>query len=409
MRVMFAVSDYLPHYFPMVPLGWALQAAGHEVRVVCGAAQRPHIESAGLTPVPILEDVDMLMWARLGVHWAAREGNVPADLDLPLMNPATGEPLADLADFDWDGFLSSVRGPEAAKAGRRIDAMVGFARQWKPDLVVHDILHLDGVVPARALGVPAVCHLTGPLGTKETEWGLDVIPAHFSRAYDTYGVADRGRDLISHVIDICPAAMAPETDAVVVPSRYVPYNGPGAMPAWAARKPRRPRVVVMWSNTLEHLYGPASFIVPAILDAVGDLDADVVLTVNAKSAARLEKVPHNVRVMEHCPISLLMPTADVLVHSAGAGALLAAAAAGVPQLLITFGAEYRANGRRLAATGSGLQLHGPGIEPEEIRKAVLALLEEPAYRAGGARLREQTLERPTPADLVSVLTDLAAA
>jgi len=409
MRVMFAVSDYLPHYYPMVPLGWALQAAGHEVRVVCGAAQRGYVESAGLTPVPILEDLDLLLWARIGMHAAARAGLVPADLELPLMNPQTGQPLADPADFDFEAFLATVRGPQAGTAGRRIDAMVEFARQWRPDLVVHDILHLDGAVPAKVLGVPAVCHLTGPLGTTETEWGLDLIPQHFSRAYDAHGVADRGRELIEHVIDICPAAMAPGTDAAVIPSRYVPYNGPGPMPVWAGRRAPRPRVVVMWSNTLEHLYGPASFAVPTILDAIGGLDLDVVLTVNAKSVARLEQVPDNVRVLEHCPISLLLPTADALVHSGGAGALLAAAAAGVPQLLITFGAEYRANGRRLAATGSGIQVHGPGIEPEAIRKAVLGLLEDPAYGEGAAVLREQTRQRPTPADLVPVLTRLAAA
>ncbi len=408
MRVMFAVSDYLPHYFPMVPLGWALQAAGHEVRVVCAADQVSHVDSAGLTPVPILEDVDMLMWARIGHFAAARDGRVPADLDLPVVNPRTGEVLAGVEDFDLDGFMKTIRGPEAAKMGRRIDAMVDFAQRWSPDLVVYDLLHLDSVVPAKVTGVPAVCHLTGPVGTRETGYGLNFIPEHYSRAYDKHGVVERGTGLISHVIDICPASMAPPTDAVRLPVRYIPYNGPGSMPAWAARKPRRPRIAVMWSNTLSHLYGPGSFAVPAIVDALRDLDVEVVLTVNAEAAKTLGPLPQNVRLLEHCPVHLLLATADVLVHSGGAGATLTAVANGVPQLFVTFGAEYRANGRRLAATGAGLQVHGPGIDAETIRKSVLTLLEDPSYRDHAGRLRAELLDRPSPAALTGVLEQLAA-
>lgn len=410
MRVMFAVSDYLPHYFPMVPLGWALQAAGHEVRVVCAPAQRPMIENAGLTPVPILDDVDLLMWARLGNFDAARAGAFPADLELPLVNPETGAVLEDVAQFDADAFTASIRGPERAKAGRRIDAMVQFARDWRPDLVVYDLLHLDGVIPARAVGVPAVCHLTGPIGTAETGWGLDFIPRHLSPKYAEYGIAETGPDLVTDVIDICPESMTPPTNARVIPSRYIPYNGPGAMPAWAARRGKRPRVVIMWSSTLEHLYGPVSFAVPAILAGLEGMDADVILTLNARGKERLERdggVPAGVRVLEQCPISLLMPTADVLIHSGGAGALLAAAAEGVPQVVVAFGAEYRANGDRLAATGAAVHLHGPGADPAGIRKAVEAVLQDPSYRAAAERLREETVARPTPADLVPRLVELA--
>jgi len=407
MRVMFAVSDYLPHYFPMVPLAWALQAAGHEVRVVCAPDQTTHVEGAGLTPVPILDDVDMLMWARLGHFWAASAGAVPADLDLPVINPATGEPLASVEDFDADEFFKSIRGPEAAKTGRRIDAMVDFARRWHPDLVIHDTLHLDAVVAAKVVGVPAICHLTGPIGTKETEYGLNFIPEHYSRAFDKHGVVERGTDLIRHVIDICPTSMAPATDAGRLPVRYIPYNGPGSMPAWAARKPRRPRICVMWSQTLTRLFGPATFAVPMIVDALADLDVEVVVTVNAEGTRRLGKVPDNVRLLEHCPVHLLLATADALVHAGGAGSTLTAVAAGVPQLFVTFGPEYRANGRRLAATGAGLQLHGPRVDSESIRKSVLALLEDQSYGDHANRLRQEMLDQPTPAKLAVDLLELA--
>ncbi|MFF2143613.1 nucleotide disphospho-sugar-binding domain-containing protein [Kitasatospora sp. NPDC058190] len=408
MRVMFAVSDYLPHYFPMVPLGWALQAAGHEVRVVCGTAQQSHVEGAGLSPVPVLEDVNMLMWARLGLHQAVRAGTAPAELELPLVHPETGAELGHPDEFDVDAFIRSIRGPEAGKAGRRINAMVDFARDWRPDLVLHDLLHLDGVVPARVLGVPALCHLTGPIGTEETGWGLDFVPQHYSREFERHGITATGRALIDRVIDICPADLAPPTAAERLPLRYVPYNGPGGMDPWMARPAERPRVVVMWSNTLPHLYGARSFAVPMILDALAGLDVDVVLTMNAAGLAKTGPLPSNVTVVEHCPLHLLMATADLLVHSGGAGGLLTATAHGLPQLVVAFGAEYRANGERIEAAGGGRLLSGPRTDAEELRRSVRALLEDPSHRRGAEKLRDQNLDRPSPADLVETLERIAA-
>lgn len=407
MRVMFAVSDYRPHYFPMVPLGWALQATGHQVRVLCAPGQAPLVDSTGLTPVPWLDDVELLKLTRIWNHWQQRCGAVPDDLQLPLLNPETGDEIDSLDEFDWRRFLRSDWWPGETMS-RRIRTMVSFARQWRPDLVLHDLLYLDPVVAARDIGVPALCHLTGPIGTAETGWGLDFVPQWFSEEFDRHGVPGDGRSLIDTVVDICPPSMAPPTGARRLPMRYVPYNGAGAMPEWAGSTPDRPRVCVMWSNTLVHLYGTRSFVVPTILDALAGLDVEVVLTMNADALRAIGAVPDNVRLLEHCPVHILQESTDVMVHSAGAGALLTAAAAGVPQFLVTFGAEYRANGRRLAATGAGMQTEGVGLEPETVRKGVRALLEERVYRAGAEALRREMQCMPTPADSVQELESIAA-
>lgn len=407
MRVMFAVSDYRPHYYPMVPLGWALQAAGHEVRVVCAPGQQRFVDDAGLTPVPILSDVDSLMWVRLGQHLAAAAGDLPTDLGLVPLHPVTGDELASYADFDAQEFFRSVRAETAATMSRRITAMVEFARQWRPGLVVHDTLYLDPVVAAKATGVPAVCHLTGPLGTQETDWGLDVIPQHYSREYDTYGVTERGADLITHVIDVCPASIAPPTAATRLDVRYVPYNGPGAMPKLALREADRPRVAVLWSNTMPKLYGARSFVVPTVLDALADLDLDVVLTMNAEAGRQLTALPDNVTLLDHCPVHTLLPSCDALLHNGGAGATLTAITAGVPQLFVTFGPEYRLNARRVSATGAGVVLDGTGVAADDIRKSMLALVEDPAYAQRAAVLRAESQDRPSPAELVHTLERLA--
>ncbi|WP_030373426.1 nucleotide disphospho-sugar-binding domain-containing protein [Streptomyces rimosus] len=406
MRVMFAVSDFRPHYYPMVPLGWALQAAGHEVRVVCAPGQQQHIQHAGLTPVPVLRDMDPLLWARFGVHLAARSGTLPPDLGLVPLHPVTGEELASFEDFDSDAFLRTARADTAAIMGQRISSSVDFARQWRPDLVVHDLLNLDAVVPAKALGVPAVCHLTGPIGTEETEWGLDFIPTHFSREYDRYGIEERGTDLIEHVVDICPPSMAPPTRATRLQVRHVPYNGPGAVPGTAVRRGDRPRVCVMWSATVPLLYGAVAFTVPTVLEALAGLDADVVLTMSTESCKRVGPLPANVELLEQAPVHTLLSTSDVLVHNGGAGAALAAIAAGVPQLCLTFGAEYRANGQRVSATGAGRVL--PGLAgARDIRATMRDLLGDPVFTERARALRDEMQSQPSPTELAEVLEEMA--
>ncbi|MBA8827514.1 UDP:flavonoid glycosyltransferase YjiC (YdhE family) [Saccharopolyspora lacisalsi] len=407
MRVVFAVSDYRPHYYPMVPLGWALQAAGHEVRVVCAPKQAPLIDSAGLTPVPLLDDVDLLKMTRVWNHWQQREGLAPEELELPALNPMTGAELDRLEDFDWAEFPRDEWWP-GPTMGQRIRAMVGFVEQWRPGLVVHDLLYLDPVVAARDAGIPSICHLTGPIGTTETEWGLDFVPQWFSEEFDNHEVPRDGEALIDRVVDICPPSMSPPTNALRLPMRYIPYNGPGSMPLWAQKRSHKPRVCIMWSNTLVHLYGSKSFVVPTLLAALADLDVEVVLTMNADALSRLGPIPANVRALEHCPVHILQETTDLMVHSAGAGALLTAAAAGVPQLLVTFGAEYRANGRRLAATGAGVQLDGVRINAETVRESAITLLDDPSYRHHAQALRREMYDMPTPADSVRGLESIAA-
>ena len=76
MRVLFTTSNWAGHWFCLVPLGWALQAAGHEVRVTCAPAQAAAIGQAGLTPVPVTADADMMVVGRMTHFVAAVLGRV---------------------------------------------------------------------------------------------------------------------------------------------------------------------------------------------------------------------------------------------------------------------------------------------------------------------------------------------
>ncbi|MCD0485146.1 DUF1205 domain-containing protein, partial [Streptacidiphilus sp. ASG 303] len=327
---MFCVSDWPGHWFAMVPTGWALQAAGHEVRVVCAPSQAAPLTRAGLTPVPVLDGWDMTFQARLQNYLNARDGLWPFDRLPP--HPLTGEPLGRLEEFDLGGWFEEHNPRLVAAARRSTDAAVAFGRAWRPDLVLHDQLSLEGLLVARVLGCPSALHLWGPAGTGEQEPGLDLLPVDMSRAFERHGVGRVGFDQVARVVDPCPAGVAPPLLAGErLPVRFVPYNGPGAVPdpAPAAGRSGRPRVCVVWGTSVTAMYGPASFAVPRVVEALAGLDAEVVLTVTGADRERIGALPPGMRLLEQAPLHLLLPGCDLVVHHGGAGCTMTALAAGV--------------------------------------------------------------------------------
>jgi UDP:flavonoid glycosyltransferase YjiC (YdhE family) len=75
MRVVFVTFPVPSHYFPMVPLGWAMRAAGHEVRVTCPPSLTATVTGSGLPAVTIPE-VDLASFWR---GFATPPGGGPLD------------------------------------------------------------------------------------------------------------------------------------------------------------------------------------------------------------------------------------------------------------------------------------------------------------------------------------------
>lgn len=404
MRVLYSVSSWATHYAAAVPLGWALQAAGHEVRVLCPPSQSAPVANAGLLPVPVLDGMDVAVSNRMSYVREALASRWPYPW-LPL-HPITGEQMSALSDFDVQKYRETIEPQYARRAARGHDEAVRFARLWRPDLVVHDPVSSEGLLAARVLGVPAALALWGPVGTHEPD-GLDILPQDLSHSFERYGCAPFGADAIEHVIDPCPGAIAPPVEGRRLAVRFVPYNGTGDAPEWCYRPADRPRVVVGWSTALTSMSGLQSAILPRIVEALGDLDLELVLTATARDVAALGAVPATVRVLERCPLRLLLAHSDLVLHHGGAGSAMTALAAGVPQLAITFAPEQSRVGGRLAAAGAGVQLPGYRATGEAIRAAAREILAGRKYQQAAGILREENLRRPTPAELVKRLEAMA--
>jgi UDP:flavonoid glycosyltransferase YjiC (YdhE family) len=403
MRVLFTVSAWPTHYASMIPMGWALQAMGHEVRVLCPPSQAAQLTGAGLIPVPVLAGMDVVTRNCLQYYEEAATGIFPFPW-LPL-HPLTRRRMAGLAEFDVAGYRRTVEPELAAETGRGFDAAVGFARRWRPDVVLHDPTSLEGLLAAKVCGIPAVLSLWGPVGTDELTHN-QVVPADLSGAFARHGVGEFTVDMIEHVVDPCPVALRPRTKAKRLPVRYVPYNGCAPAPDWLLEPASRPRVCLTWSTALATMTGPDACLLPGLIAALSEVDCEVVVTATERDVAELGPVPPSVRVLSRLPLHLLLPTCDAVVHHGGSGTAMTALCAGVPQLSITFLAETTLTGSRIAAAGAGRHLMGHQADGDAVRDAVTALLDAPGYRAHATELADEIRLRPTMADLVHDLEKL---
>lgn len=404
MRVMFTVSGWATHWSAMVPLGWALQAAGHEVRVLCPQSQVRAVARTGMIPVPVLDGLDDTMRLRLQYYEEALEGIWPYPW-LPL-HPITGAELKSLDEFDIAHYREYAEPVFAARRASSFDAAVAFARSWRPHLALHDPASLEGLLAARVTDVRAALCLWGPVGTHEPEH-MRIVPTDHSRSFPRYGLGEFTTDMIEYVIDPCPPSLAPPTRAHRLPVRYVPYNGCEPVPSWLLESPRGRRVCVAWSTALTPMSGPNSCLLPELVAALRDAPYEVVVTATSRDVAGMGDVPSTVRVVERLPLRLVLPSCDAVVHHGGSGSTLTSLWAGLPQFLPTFASEQTATARRVAGTGAALHVLGHLADRTTVRTAVDELLTDDSYRTAGRHLREEILNRPTPAEIVPRLERLA--
>ena len=152
MRVLMTSWAWPSHYLPMVPLGWALRAAGHEVRVASQPALAPVITDSGQVAVATGADLD-----HAEVHRRVMGG---LRLDGVPQAPAPGATMRQWTPDRRDR-VRRVFSVFGAYAEAMLDDLYGFAQQWRPDLIVFDPTTFAAPAVAAALGIPCVRHIHG--------------------------------------------------------------------------------------------------------------------------------------------------------------------------------------------------------------------------------------------------------
>ncbi|MEU9336287.1 activator-dependent family glycosyltransferase [Streptomyces sp. NPDC048290] len=411
MRVLMTSLAVEAHFNGMVPLAWALRAAGHEVRVASQPALTEAITRAGLTAVPVGTDhVHNDLVRQLGAELTG----FYRDIDF------TGERGDDYLSLKGANTLLTATFYAQANNDPMVDDLVAFARHWRPDLVIWEPFTFAGAVAARASGAAHARLLWGPdlfLRMRRAFRGqMDQLPEELHddtlEEWLTWTLARFGRGFAEEVatgqwsIDQMPASVRLPLGQRTVPMRYVPYNGRAVVPEWLREPPGRPRICLTLGITSRDMAYPRLFSLDGLFDAVAELDVEIVATLTDAQRAELGRVPDNLRVVDFVPLHALLPECSAVVHHGGAGTWSTAAVCGVPQLVVADMWDNVHRARRLAELGAGLFLPPDELTPAGLRDGLERLLTKPSFQDDAARLRAEMLAAPSPGDVVARVEEL---
>ena len=413
MRVLIATQAERTHFLGLVPLAWALRAAGHEVRV----ASQPHLESvaagAGLPFTAVGRDHH---FARI-----SRDGRADRHLDFDMAEDRD-EVLT------WDHLLQGYRGVVTwwwrMVNDPMVDDLVALCREWRPELVVWGSVSFSGAIAAEACGAAHVRYLWGAdifartrarflarMGEQPASRREDPLAAWLGTRAARYGV-DFSETLVhgQATVEQVPASLRVNTPAHLeyLPVRYVPYNGRAVVPEWLRTPPTRPRVALCLGTSTAAWLGRFGVDVATVLEGLAELDVEVVATLPAREQAKLGAVPDNARLVEYVPLHALTPTCAAMITHGGAGTVMSGLVHGVPQSAVPHHMyDEPLLASLVAAQGSGVVVDPARVTPEAVRESTRRLLEDPSHAEAARRLRGEVDAMPSPAEVARRLTRAA--
>jgi UDP:flavonoid glycosyltransferase YjiC (YdhE family) len=145
-----------------------------------------------------------------------------------------------------------------------------------------------------------------------------------------------------------------------------------------------------------------------LLEAFGQLEADVVFTVGALERDQHDDhVPANVTLAGYLAQAEAM-NCDVAVVHAGSGTTVAALARGLPMVAVPMFADQMHNADRLVEAHIGRRVD-PEQVPHQLTSAIEAVLTDPTYRTNAQQVAEAIAARPTAAEALNILRQRASA
>ena len=214
MRVLVVSAPGVGHVFPMVPLTWALRAAGHDV-LVATSSDALVVADAGLPVVDVLPGVNI-----------REQFNKIREEDPARFEELSSRRMSDIREMGE--FLPVLSRP-------LLPGVLAAAERFRPDVILQGALGGVGLIAAAKLGVPWVGH---GFGFVRTDGVPELFREHMAAEFEEHGVELPERRAY---IDVAPPSMlAGEPEGWSM--RYVPYNGGGIEPSWLGQTGDRPRV-----------------------------------------------------------------------------------------------------------------------------------------------------------------------
>ena len=390
---------------PLLTAGRQLRQCGHRVRVMADPAMRDEVAAA---------DFEFATWRRAPTGRAAD----PTD-------------VSDLGDW----FRRATADPASAYAADVRDEI----ERHPTDAVLSIDLLFAAVLGAEAAGVPiallsphvslqplagvppASSGLSAPKTPQERaeielaslqmrEFFNDFLP-QFNEA-----CAQMGVPALSHVMDLFDRSarvLLAISRTFDFPADWLPANvryvGPLlGQPSWsepwqAPWLTNRPRVLVAGSTGAQ---GQGELI-QKIIDAMGQLDIEAVVTAGPNLDVESLQAPGNVHVLRSAPHNAVMQEVSLVISQGGHGTVNRALINGCPLLILPMGRDQGDNAARVEGKGAGLRLPATASE-SEIASAAARLILEPHCRLAARRLGEAIAADVDGAGLVREMEAIAA-
>jgi UDP:flavonoid glycosyltransferase YjiC (YdhE family) len=364
LRILVAAFGDAGHVFPAIALGKALAARGHEVVIETWEERRQAVEGEGL-------------------GFAAAE-------EYRMFPPPDPE---------------SEEGQHAAEAAR---ALLPLLEDFRPHVVVSDILTLAPTLAAEHAGIPLatliphIYPVVEPglpffaigLRSPRTALGRTIWRTGHERALRV-GLEQGRRDLNIQrsrlglpPIDRFHGGISPDL-ALVATYPQLEYPRPWP-PGVEVTGPMtfeipHPEIELLPGDDPLVLVAPSTahdsenHLVRTALAALADEPVRVVATTNRVKPLRPIEVPDNATLVEWLSYSQLMPAASLVVSHGGHGTVARALGAGTPVLVCPIIGDMSETAMRVAWTGAGLSLPWRLCRPKPLRWAARQLLHEPSF------------------------------
>ena len=370
MRVLLIASPMVGHVLPLVPLARAFRDAGHDVLFATAH-----------------EGVGAARKAGIAVHDVAPDLNVTR----VLLGAMLRHPRLMRRELAGEAGTTAVGHPFAALAERLADRTIGLADEWRPDLVLHEGLAPLGALVAARRGVPSV--LVDALIFDGGEL-FTAVARHLDGLARRYGVEAIPQPADA-VVAIPPSLRGARPGR---PMRYVPAtggDGATSLPTSGAR----PVVLVSRSTVSDPRPDPMMSRVAAAAEHAA---VDVVLVRPDRGVAR-RALPPNVTTTDWVPFADVLPHVAGIVHHGGAGSVMTALAAGIPQVVVPGPGDRTVHARLIAARGAGLAVPAKEITGEVLER----LVEDDDLKKASGEVAAEIAAMPPPAELVEPLVALA--
>ncbi|MEI9986738.1 MAG: nucleotide disphospho-sugar-binding domain-containing protein [Aliidongia sp.] len=179
------------------------------------------------------------------------------------------------------------------------------------------------------------------------------------------------------------------------------------MPSWASDLDGSKKVVLVTQGTVSnHDFG--KLVAPTLAALAHEPDLLVVVTTGGRPVGAIPgPIPANARLATFLPFEWLMPQVDLLVTNGGYGSVNQALSFGIP--LVTAGlTEDKADvNARVTWSGVGINLMTNEPGPEDLRQAVRAVFENPAYRDRACAMAQEFASIDTRAEILRIIGQCA--